>query len=331
MTENMVEVGSRHVVEIKSINRELTEKALHMRCLSYLSHVKATLLTETIYEIDESKKVLLDVNKRLQKQKDIIEYQNQLLNEKNSELKSFSHSVSHDLRASLRSIEGFSKILLEDYQEKLDATAADYLNRISNAATHMGQLIDALLRLARISHRSLDLQRVDMSALASVIINHLTQSNPEREFEYQIAPHMVVLGDRSLLELALQNLLNNAWKYTSKVPIAKIEIGEKQIDNKRTFYVKDNGIGFDAQYKDKLFKEFSRLHSDQEFKGTGIGLAIVKRIVWRHGGEIWGDSPETGGAIFYFRLHKDIETFVQASDLSLSGSKMDAKQDFVME
>ena len=316
MTENIVEVGSRHVGEIKFINRELTEKALHMRCLSYLSQVKASLLTETIYEIDESKKVLLDVNQKLRQQKDIIEHQNRLLNEKNLELRTFSHSVSHDLQGPLRRIEGFTKILLEEYNNKLDEQAVAYLSRIHNAAENMAQLIDSMLRLGRVSYHQLALQKVNLSEAASIILQQLIQDEPDRKVKITIEPDMVVRGDKSLLEIALQNLLANAWKFTSKVSPSIIEFGTKDIDNKRTFYIKDNGAGFDAKQTDKLFKEFSRLHNKKEFAGTGIGLAIAHRIIIRHGGEIWAESNEKQGAIFYFRLHKDIEKFLKLSGIA---------------
>lgn len=315
MKENIVEVGSRHVGEIKAINRELTEKALHMRCLSYLSQVKATLLTETIFEIDNSKKVLLDVNKQLVLQKETIEQQNRLLSEKNKQLKAFSHSVSHDLSAPPRRIQGFTKVLLDDYKEKLDEQAVGYLTRISKAAENMALLIESMLRLGKVSYHPLALENVNLSALALKIVQQLKQDDaePERDVKVTIAPDMVVKGDRSLLEMALQNLLANAWKFTSKVSSPAIEFGAKDLDNKQTFYVKDNGVGFNPHGASKLFKEFSRLHRQEEFAGTGIGLAIAHRIITRHGGEIWAESSENQGATFYFRLHKDIETFLKLS------------------
>jgi light-regulated signal transduction histidine kinase (bacteriophytochrome) len=320
MTENIVDVGTRHVGEIRIINRELTEKALHMRCLSYLSQVKATLLTETIYEIDESKKTLLDTNKQLLQQKDIIEHQNRLLAEKNEELKAFSHSVSHDLRGSLRRIDGFANILLEDYGNQLDEKAADYLNRICTSARHMAQLIESLLRLSKISHHQLMLQKVNLSELAEKIIDQLNQNDPGRDIKISIKPNMILQGDKNLLELALQNLLSNAWKFTSSVSPSVIEFGETDIDAKRTFYVKDNGVGFDERQSDKLFKEFSRLHDNKEFKGTGVGLAITYRIINRHGGEIWAESKGKNGAIFYFRLPEDIQTFLDLQNIADSNT-----------
>ena len=319
MTENIVEVGARHVGEIKVINRELTEKALHMRCLSYLSHVKATLLTETIYEIDESKKVLLGVNRKLNEQKEIIEHQNKLLSEKNQELKAFSHSISHDLRGSLRRIDAFAKILLEDYGDQLDDKASDYLSRICNSSQHMAQLIDSLLRLARISHHQLVVQKVNLSVLAEKIILQLTQNEPGRKTEITIMPDMIVQGDKNLLELALQNLLANAWKFTSKTTLSAIEFGEKNINGKRTFYIKDNGAGFEAEHTDKLFTEFSRLHSKDEFPGTGIGLAITYRIISRHGGKIWAEGNENQGATFYFQLHINVKTFLASNGSTVTG------------
>ncbi|MCI0507218.1 MAG: ATP-binding protein [Gammaproteobacteria bacterium] len=271
-------------------------------------------MTETIYEIDESKKVLLDVNKKLLQQKDIIEHQVRLLNEKNKELRAFSHSVSHDLQGPIRRIEGFTKILLEDYKDKLDENAVEHLWRIYNAAEDMAEMIRAILRLGKVSFHQLALQEVNLSELAARIIQQLRQDEPDRKVEAAIKPDMRVKGDKTLLEMMLQNLLANAWKFTSKVSPAVIEFGEKIIDDKRTFYVKDNGVGFNAQQTNKLFKEFSRLHGKEEFAGTGIGLAIAYRIIIRHGGEIWAEGSKNQGAVFYFQLHRNIESFLQLND-----------------
>ncbi|MGD8569605.1 MAG: ATP-binding protein [Gammaproteobacteria bacterium] len=316
MTENIVDVGKKHVGEIRVINRELTEKALHMRCLSYLSQVKATLLTETIYEIDESKKALLDTNKELLNQREIIEHQNRLLSEKNKELKAFSHSVSHDLRGSLRRINGFANILLDDYKDQLDEKAADYLTRICSSAHHMAQLIDSLMRLSKISHHELLAQKVNLSELAGKITNQLQKNEPERDVNILIAPDITTQGDKNLLELALQNLLSNAWKFSSPSSPSIIEFGETEIDNKRTFYVRDNGVGFDPQQADKIFNEFTRLHDSEQFKGSGIGLTITYRIIHRHGGEIWAESTEQQGTTFYFRLREDIEKFLTLDSMA---------------
>jgi light-regulated signal transduction histidine kinase (bacteriophytochrome) len=321
MTENIVEVGTRHVGEIRNINRELTEKALHMRCLSYMSQIKSTLLTETIYEIDESKKVLLDTNKQLLGQKETIERQNLLLNEKNKELRAFSHSVSHDLQGPIRRIEGFAKILLEDYKHNLDDQAIDYLRRISDSALNMAQLIDSMMRLGRVSYHQLSVKDVNLSDLARKIVRQLRQDEPHRDVNVKIKQDIVVKGDKNLLELVLQNLLGNAWKFTRKVSPSNIEFGEIKRDGQRTFYIKDNGVGFDPKETAKLFKEFSRLHDKQDFPGTGIGLAIAHRIITRHGGEIWAE-PGKQGATFYFRLRKNIESVIDHSGIPANTDKI---------
>jgi light-regulated signal transduction histidine kinase (bacteriophytochrome) len=316
MTENIVDAGSRHVNDIRSINRDLTEKALHMRCLSYLSHVKAGLLTETIFEIDESKKVLLNTNKQLLQQKIIIEHQNKQLSEKIRELKSFGHSVSHDLQAPLSRIKGFVNLLLEDYKDTLDDAVVEHLLRISHASEEMSELINSLLRLAKVSYQHLAIQNVNLSDLATQIINEIKLQDNNREFKITIKPDMKIQGDKSLLKIVLKNILENAWKFTSKVSPSIIEFGEKNIKNKRTFYIKDNGVGFNPEKAELLFKEFSRLHNKEEFSGTGTGLALAHRIINRHGGDIWAKSNKDQGTTFYFSLHDDIESFISLNNIA---------------
>ena len=305
MTENISDVGTRQVGEIQNINRELTEKALHMRCLSYLANVKASLLTETIFEIDSSKKVLMNINEELKNQKKLIEKQNKLLTDKNQELKTFSHSVSHDLNAPLRSIYGFSKILLDEYQAKLDDTAVDYLTRIQNAAVRMELIIDAMLRLAKVSYHTLTLEKINLSELAHELVQQLQDQEKDRQVRVTIQANLQAKGDTELIRLALNNLLSNAWKYTRNVTPAIIEFGCKDIDNKQTFYVKDNGIGFDQENADKLFRDFSRIHQTNEYEGLGIGLAIARRVIIRHGGDIWATNNEDQGATFYFHMARN--------------------------
>lgn len=219
----------------------------------------------------------------------------------NKELESFSFSVSHDLRAPLRSIQGFSQILLEDCNDKLNSKDKEALGRISGAAERMEQLIEDILDLSRITRTKLTLTTVDLSKQVMEIANNLNQSNPERKVEFIIEPNVTVKGDERLLYILMENLLNNAWKFTSKKPMAKIEFGVKQ-EGEKVYFVKDNGAGFDMNYADKLFVAFQRLHSIEEFKGTGIGLTIVQRIVRRHKGEIWAEAEINKGAIFYFKL-----------------------------
>jgi light-regulated signal transduction histidine kinase (bacteriophytochrome) len=221
----------------------------------------------------------------------------------NKELEAFSYSVSHDLRAPLRSIDGFSQALLEDYLEHLDATGQDYLRRIRTASQRMGQLIDDLLTLARVTRSDFHPRPVDLSQMASSICTHLQQIEPARQVEFELQTGLVAQGDAQLLHLVLENLLNNAWKFTGKQPQAKIEFGAiPQENHPTTYFVRDNGVGFEMTFVDKLFKPFQRLHSMQEFVGNGIGLATVQRIIHRHGGQVWAEAGLNQGATFYFTL-----------------------------
>lgn len=220
----------------------------------------------------------------------------------NKELDAFSYSVSHDLRAPLRSIDGFSRILLEDYEDKLDADGRDSLNRIRAATQRMAQLIDDLLRLSRLSRGELHYESVDLSAMVREIAAELSSQDPGRGVTLVVADGVMASGDRQLLRVALTNLLGNAWKFTSKRVDPRIEFGTRELDGRRSYFVRDNGVGFDPAYADKLFGAFQRLHGSSEFPGTGIGLATVLRVVRRHGGSVWADSAVDQGATFSFEL-----------------------------
>jgi light-regulated signal transduction histidine kinase (bacteriophytochrome) len=222
----------------------------------------------------------------------------------NKELETFSYSVSHDLRAPLRSIDGFSQALLEDCVEQLDETGHDYLRRIRLATQKMGQLIDDLLTLSRVIRSDMRRESVDLSRLASQICTDLQRLDPERQVECIIAPGLVDRGDTRLLQVAIENLLNNAWKFTAKKPHAQIEFGlmPSEPNIPPTYFVRDDGVGFDMAYTSKLFSPFQRLHSVNEFLGNGIGLATVQRIVHRHGGQVWTEGSIDRGATFYFTL-----------------------------
>ena len=218
------------------------------------------------------------------------------------ELEAFSYSISHDLAAPLRSIDGFSQILLEDYAKDLDDEAKDYLSRVRASGQHMRRLVDALLELSRMTRREIRREQVDLSAMAEGIVQELRKSQPERKVELVSADDLCVEGDAWLLRIALENLLGNAWKFTAKSSAARIEFGLAQQERAYVYYVRDNGAGFEMAYADKLFGAFQRLHSVEEFPGTGIGLATVKRIVHRHGGEVWAEGRVGKGATFYFTL-----------------------------
>ncbi len=220
----------------------------------------------------------------------------------NKELESFSYSVSHDLRSPLRSIDGFSQALLEDYAPKLDETARDYLNRMRNASQKMGDLIDGLLKLSRLTRGEMKRETIDLSMLAQEISERLLETNPERKTEFIISPGLRATGDPQMLRVLMENLLGNAWKFTQKVPEARIEFGSAISNGKQTFFIKDNGAGFDMAYADKLFGAFQRLHDTRDFPGTGIGLATVQRIINRHSGNIWAEGTVGQGAVFYFTL-----------------------------
>lgn len=220
----------------------------------------------------------------------------------NKELESFSYSVSHDLRAPLRSIDGFSQALLDEYSTNLDDTGRDYLSRIRRSAQRMGQLIDDILQLSRVSRSELTLEHVNLSVLASEITAELRERNSQRQADITIAPNLAAYCDKKLVRILMENLLSNAWKYTSKKPRAVIEIGSRLVDGETVYYIKDNGAGFEIKYAHRLFSAFQRLHRPDEFEGTGIGLATVQRIVKRHGGKIWAEAEPDKGATFYFYL-----------------------------
>jgi len=224
------------------------------------------------------------------------------LERKNQELEAFSYSVSHDLRAPLRSIDGFSQALLEDYADKLDDSGKNYLQRVRSAATRMGELIDDMLQLSRVTRAEMHHETVDLSALAESVVADLRRVEPRRQVEVAVPPGLEAEGDPKLLRIALVNLLANAWKFTGRQPSARIEFGEIINGTERAFYVRDNGVGFDMAYASKLFGAFQRLHAMSEFPGTGIGLATVQRIVHRHGGRVWAEGAVNGGATFYFSL-----------------------------
>ena len=258
---------------------------------------------------DELQRYAADLERRVEERTHELQERNDALRRNaaellaaNTELDAFAYSVSHDLRAPLRSIDGFSQILLEDYSGTLDAAGRESLQRVRAASQRMGTLIDDLLKLARVTRVEIRTEDVDLSGMAREIAAELQRATPERLVEFAIAPGLSARGDARLLRVALDNLLRNSWKYTAKQAQPRIEFASIAANGERAFMVRDNGAGFDMQYADKLFGVFQRLHSPAEFEGTGVGLATVRRIITRHGGRIWAEGVVDRGATFYFTL-----------------------------
>ena len=244
----------------------------------------------------------------------------------NKELEAFSYSVSHDLRSPLRSIDGFSQALLEDYEELLPAEGRAYLDRIRKSAQRMAQLIDDLLGLSRITRTPLQARFVNISALAQGVANDLKQAQQERQVTFLIATELAAQGDPQLIRIVLENLMGNAWKFTSKRTDAYIEIGVQNHAEQQTFFVRDNGAGFDMTYANKLFGAFQRLHAITEFPGSGIGLATVQRIIHRHGGRVWAEAAVGQGATFFFTLPELKRAEIKAMSMEEDSINIRAKE-----
>jgi len=261
---------------------------------TFAALVLAAAVNERKTAEEQYRKLNLELEQRVQQRTAQLEGTNK-------ELEAFCYSVSHDLRAPLRTIRGFSEVLLEQYKPQLDARGQDFLKRTCDAGLQMDKLIEDLLKLSRVSRNEIQQTQVNLSAMAHEIAADLAKSEPVRTVEFSISPGVQATGDERLMRLVMDNLLRNAWKFTKKRPDAKIEFGRSN-GELSPFFVRDNGVGFDMAYAGKLFGVFQRLHSASEFAGSGVGLAIVQRVINRHGGRVWADAKVNAGATFYFTL-----------------------------
>jgi len=263
------------------------------------SQVVAGKLEEKVRELSGVNESLLRLNSELERR--VVERTAQL-EAANRELEMFSYSVSHDLRAPLRHMDGFSQALIDEYASKLNTTGREYLDRIKKSSQRMLEMIDAILELSRCARGKIVKESVDLSAMAKEIASALSHAQPERKVSFEIAEGLSVRGDAALLKVVLEHLLANAWKFTESQETAKIEFYATDWDGRLAFAVRDNGVGFDMTYADKLFAPFQRLHSQDEFPGRGIGLAIVRRILSRHGGKVRAEAELCKGATFTFAV-----------------------------
>jgi light-regulated signal transduction histidine kinase (bacteriophytochrome) len=262
----------------------------------------AEFLAEALSPFEMALRGYREANVRLAEMNRTLANANAATMSANRELEAFSYSVAHDLRAPLRSIDGFSKALAEDCADGLNADGKQHLRHISESVQHMALLIDGLLSLAQVTRSELRRERVDLTALAYDTARRLRESQPDRKAEFAISEGLIADGDVRLLSVVVENLLGNAWKFTRKSAVARIEFGARVENGKPVYHVRDNGAGFNMAYAAKLFGAFQRLHKASEFEGTGIGLATVERIIRRHGGRIWAEGAVDRGATFYFAL-----------------------------
>jgi light-regulated signal transduction histidine kinase (bacteriophytochrome) len=273
--------------------------------LGAAQHAVLNILEDFEAEKNKVERVNQQLEKEI-KERERVEAQIQGVNTElsatNKELEAFSYSVSHDLRAPLRSIDGFSLALLEDCADKLDDEGRDSLHRVRAATQRMGMLIDDLLNLARVTRTEMRVEKTDLGAIARSIAAELKNTQAERNAEFLIQDGLEAIVDSHLMRITLENLLGNAWKFTSKRETACIEFGKTERDGGTTYFVRDNGAGFDPAYAQRLFGAFQRLHDSKDFPGTGVGLATVQRIIYRHGGRVWAESSVERGATFYFTL-----------------------------
>ncbi len=296
ITKAAIQRAVANVVRVKAL--EDTKRRLETENRAYQENLEQKVAERT-RDLAASQERYRQLNEQLEER---VRQRTAQLEAANQELEAFAYSVSHDLRAPLRAIAGFSNALREDCAGQLGTEGQRHLEHVLEATAHMNQLIEDLLRLSQIGRGELRQEAVDLGVLANAMADDLRQAEPERQVAFVVAPDLVAQGDPGLLEAALQNLLANAWKFTGKRDQARIEVGRTDADGEPAFFVRDDGAGFDVAYAKRLFGAFQRLHRECEFPGTGIGLATVRRIIHRHGGRLWAESAVEHGATFYFTL-----------------------------
>jgi PAS domain S-box-containing protein len=299
---NILDKEGKEIIATIAQGQDITERKLVEKEFIRLNKELEQKVSERTRELHNSQSALLNLVDDLNQSSKGLMSANQALEAVNKELASFSYSVSHDLRAPLRSIDGFSQALLEDCWDKLDDEGKKYLERVRQATQNMGRLIDDMLNLSRVTQSEFCLEPIDLSKMFHAIADTNQQSNSLNGLTFNVQEDIIIHGDQRLMHIALTNLLDNAWKFTGKQEHPHIEFGAIVKDGKRIIFVRDNGAGFDMKYAVKLFGTFQRLHRADEFPGTGIGLAIVLRVINRHGGKVWAESEMGKGATFFFTL-----------------------------